>query len=61
MEGIFSNSQCKVILKHDKIRKIATDQGGNYTIGCLLVYPYYKNYYKIIAIDLSKQQKLDSD
>ena len=61
MEGIFSNSQCKIILKHDNIRKIATDQGDNYTIGCLLDYPYYKNYYKIIAIDLSKQQKLDSD
>ena len=61
MEGIFSNSQCKVILKHDNIRKIATDQGDNYTIGCLLDYPYYKTYYKIIAIDFSKQQKLDTD
>ena len=24
-------------------------------------YPYFKNYYKINAIDLSKQQKLDVD
>ena len=60
MEEIFSNSQCRIILKHDNIRKIATDQGDNYTIGCLLDYPYYKTYYKIIAIDLSKQQKLDT-
>ena len=24
-------------------------------------YAYFKNYYKVIAIDLSKQQKLDGD
>ena len=39
------------------IRKIATGQGDNYTTGCLLYYPYFKNCYKLIAIDLSKQQK----
>ena len=32
------------------------DQGHDYTIGCLLDYVYFKNYYKMIAIDLSKQQ-----
>ena len=30
-------------------------------IGCLLDYHYFKNYYKLIATDLSKQQKLDAD
>ena len=25
------------------------------------VYPYFKTYFKLIAIDLSKQQKLDAD
>ena len=29
------------------------------TTGCLLEYPYFKKYYKSIAIDLGKQQKLD--
>ena len=29
--------------------------------GCLLDYNYYKKYYKMIAIDLSKQQALDAD
>ena len=43
---------------YDNIRKIATGQGDNYTTGYLLDYPYLKNYYKLIAIDLSKQQKL---
>ena len=33
----------------------------NYTTGCLLDYNYFDNYYKIIAIDLTKQQELDAD
>ena len=28
---------------------------------CLLDYPYFENHYKLIAIDLSKQQALDAD
>ena len=46
---------------YDNIRKVATGQGDDYTTRCLLAYPYFKNYYKLIAIDLSKQQKLDAD
>ena len=38
-----------------------TGQGDNYTTGCLLHYIYFKNYYKDIAIDLSKQQVLEAD
>ena len=45
----------------DSIEKIATVQGDDYTTGCLLDYKYFKNYYKMIAIDLSKQEALDSD
>ena len=45
----------------ENIRKIATGQGDDYTTGCLLDYIYFKNYYKMIAVDLSKQQALDSD
>ena len=29
--------------------------------GCLLNYPYFKQKYELIAIDLSKQQALDGD
>ena len=35
--------------------------GDDYTTGCLLDYKYSKNYYKTMAIDLSKQQALDAD
>ena len=50
-----------MILRHDNIRKAVTGQGDDYTVGCLLDYPYFKKYYKLIAIELSKQQKLDAD
>ena len=33
---------------YENIRKIATGQGDDYRIGCLLDYIYYKNYYKMI-------------
>ena len=43
------------------IRKIAIRQGDDYTTVYLIYYPYFKNYYELIATDLSKQQKLDAD
>ena len=46
---------------YENIRKIATCQGDDYTTDCLLDYIYFKNYYKMIAVDLSKQQALDAD
>ena len=46
---------------YDNIRKIATGQGDDYTTGCLLDYSYSNNYYKMVAIYLSKQQTLDAD
>ena len=46
---------------YDNIRKIPTGQGDDYTTGCLLDYPYFTDTYKMIAVDLSKQQALDAD
>ena len=46
---------------YENIRKIATGQGDDFTNGCLLDYIYFKNYYKMIVVDLSKQQALDAD
>ena len=46
---------------YDNIRKTATGQDDDYTTGYLLNYPYFKEFYKLIAISLSKQQKLDAD
>ena len=44
---------------YDNIRK--TNQGEDFTSGCLLYYPYFKEQYNVIAIDLRKQQALDLD
>ena len=46
---------------YENIRKIAITTGNDYTTGYLLDYPYFKDNYKMIAIDLSKQQVLDAD
>ena len=49
------------LVTSDNIRKITTGQGDDYTTGCLLDYNYFNNYYKMISIDLSKQQSFDAD
>ena len=46
---------------YDEIRKIATGKGDNYTTGCLTDCQYFKYYYQLIAVDLSKQKELDAD
>ena len=62
MEKTFFDQPVKNgLITHETIRKIATGPGDDYTTGCLLDYNYFKNYCKMIAIDLSKQQALDAD
>ena len=46
---------------HENIGKVAAVRGDDYATGCLLDCIYFKNYYKLIAVDLSKQQALDAD
>ena len=48
-------------ITYENIRKIAIGQGDDYTTDCLLDQVYFKNSYKMIATDLSKQQALDAD
>ena len=49
------------IKSYENIRKIATGQGDDYTTGCLLSYPYFKENYKLIPIDSCKQQAFDDN
>ena len=56
-EKNFFDQPVKIIsntVTYENIRKIATGQGDDYTAGCLLDY-------KIIVVDVSKQQALDTD
>ena len=46
------------LITYDNIWKTATSQRDDYTTGCLLDYNYVNSYYKMIAIDLGKQQPL---
>ena len=48
-------------ITYNNIRQTATGQGDDYTTGCLLDYPYFVNTYKMIVVELSKQQALDAD
>ena len=50
-----------MIKQHDKLRKISTRQGNDYTTGCLLGFAYFEKNYRLIAADLSKQKALDAD
>ena len=63
IDGInFFDQQIKCNLKtYETIRKIVTGQWDDYTTDFLLDYSYFDNHYKIIAIDLSKQQVFDGD
>ena len=50
-----------LIKQYDEMRKISTGQGDDYTTGCLLDFAYFKEKYRLIAADLSKQKALDAD
>ena len=52
------NSMAKT---YENIRKIATSQGDDYTTGCLLDYPFVKDHYNMMSINLHKQKALDAD
>ena len=54
MTKLFRSTYKNNLRTYERIRKIATGQGDDSTTGCLLDYNYFKNYYKMIAIDLSK-------
>ena len=61
VETFFDQPINSMTKTYKNIRKIAIGQGDDYTTGCLLDYPYFKDHYKLIAIDLSKQQALNTD
>ena len=48
-------------ITNNNIKQVETGQGEDYTTGCFLHYIFFKEHHKLIAIDLSKQRKLDTD
>ena len=59
--NFYDQSINDVIKQYYEIRKISTEQGDNYTTGCLLDFTYFEKNYRLIAADLSKQNALDAD
>ena len=49
------------IEKYRELKQVMIGKGEDYTTGSLLDYNYFKNIYKIVAVDLSKQKELDAD
>ena len=60
-QNFFDQPISNNLITYDSTQKIATGQGDDYTTGCLLDYSYFKSYYRMIAIDLSRQQAFDAD
>ena len=50
-----------LIKQYDEVRKLSTGESDAYTTGCLLDYAYFKDGYRLTAVNLSKQKALDAD
>ena len=59
--NFYDQSINDLIKQYDEIRKISTGQGDDYTTGFLLDYVYFKDDFRLITADLSKQKALDAD
>ena len=60
-KSFFDKTVKRNLKTYNNIREIATGQGDEYTPGCLIDYPYFEKYYKLITKDLIKQQKVYAD
>ena len=50
-----------LIKQCEEVRKISTGQGDDHATGCLLDYVYFKDEFRLVAADLSKQKALVVD
>ena len=60
-QNVFDQPAKNDLRTYDNVQKITIGQGDDYATGCLLDYAYFKENYKLIPIDLSKQQAIDAD
>ena len=49
------------IEKYRELKQAMIGKGEDYITGSLLDYEYFKEHYKLVAVDLSKQKELDAD
>ena len=60
-KNIFDRPVKNNLRTYSNIRKIQAGPGDDYTTFCLLGNPYFKEYYRTIPTDLSKQETLVAD
>ena len=61
-QNFYDNPIESDIEKYRELKKVMIGKGEDYnTTGSLLDYNYFKEYYKLVAVDLSKQTELDAD
>ena len=48
-----------LIKEYNEVRKISTGYGNDYTTGCLFDYSYFKDNYRLIAVDLGDEKSLE--
>ena len=61
MTGTLLMASRNGIRTNNVIRNTINDIWDDYTTGCLFDYTYFKEKYKLIAIDMQKQQVFDTD
>ena len=44
--------------QYDEVKKVSTGQGDDYITECLIDYEYFKDHYRLIAVDLRSQSTL---
>ena len=45
-----------LIKQYDEVRKVSKGKGDDYTTRCLLVSAYFRDHYRLIAVDLSNEK-----
>ena len=55
-KNIFGQPIKNNIKTYDNIQKISICEGDDHRTGCLLYFKYFKENYKMVAVDLSKEQ-----
>ena len=59
--NVYDNLIESDIEKYGELKKVMIGKGEDYATGSLLHYDYFKKNYKLVAVDLSKQKKLNAD
>ena len=59
--NFYDNPIESYIEKYRELKKVMIGKGEDYTTRSLLDYNYFDKHYKLVAVDLTKQQELDAN